>query len=79
MSATVRLVGRQVWVDAVEKVGRKSRVRNNRIKKRRHSNQRCASGWFFESPHPQNLFSTLSAITGHPAPFKRPGELLASP
>jgi hypothetical protein len=40
---------RRVLTDSVKKVARKSRVRNNRIKKRRHSIQRCASGWFFES------------------------------
>jgi hypothetical protein len=37
---------RSFWIDSVEKVDRKSRVRNNRIKK----------------AIPQNLFSTLSGV-----------------
>jgi hypothetical protein len=35
--------------DAVEKVGRESRRRNNRIERACNSNQRCAGDWVFES------------------------------
>jgi hypothetical protein len=35
--------------DTVEKVGRESRVRNNRIEKAYYLNQRCVGDSFFES------------------------------
>ena len=44
-----RTHGNPLLVDTVEKVARKSRACNNRIKKGRYSNQRCADGWIFES------------------------------
>jgi len=45
----IRFRFRTAWVDTVEKVDRKSRVRNNRIKKGRYSNRRCVNEWLFES------------------------------
>jgi hypothetical protein len=55
--------------DAVEKVGSKSRMRNNRIEEACCSNQSCANYWFLESKialrHAQNLFSTVSTHNGH--------------
>jgi hypothetical protein len=39
-------------VDAVEKVGSKSRMRNNRIEEACCSTQRCAKYWFLESKLP---------------------------
>jgi hypothetical protein len=55
--------------DAVEKVGSKSRMRNNRIEEACCSNQSCANYWFREPKialrHAQNLFSTVSAQSGH--------------
>jgi hypothetical protein len=41
-----------LWVDAVEKVGSKSRMRNNRIEEACCSNQSCANYWFLESKLP---------------------------
>jgi hypothetical protein len=38
--------------DAVEKVGSKSRMRNNRIEEACCSNQSCANYWFLESKLP---------------------------
>jgi hypothetical protein len=38
-----------MWVDAVEKVGRGRRARNNRIDEVCYSNQGCALDWRFES------------------------------
>jgi hypothetical protein len=55
--------------DAVEKVGSKSRMRNNRIEEACCSNQSCANYWFLESKialrHAQNLFSTVSVKSGN--------------
>jgi hypothetical protein len=57
-----------LWVDAVEKVGGKSRMRNNRIEEACRSTQRCANYWLLESKiasrHPQNPFSTVSVKSG---------------
>jgi hypothetical protein len=45
----ISLVQWRQLADAVEKVGRESRVRNNRIEKACYSNQRCVGALFFES------------------------------
>jgi len=52
--------------DSVEKVGRESRVRNNRIAKACHSNQRCAGGRFLESKLRRD---TLKIIFQHYRPL----------
>jgi hypothetical protein len=44
-----RWTGGPVLTDAVEKIGRESRRRNNRIGKPCNLNQRCAGDWIFES------------------------------
>jgi hypothetical protein len=48
-AASSFLAASPLRVDAVEKVGRESRRRNNRIEKACNSNQRCAGDWAFES------------------------------
>jgi hypothetical protein len=56
-----------VRVDAVEKVGSKSRMRNNRIEETCCSNQGCANYWFLESKLPcgtLKIFSTASVKSG---------------
>jgi hypothetical protein len=44
----LRWSGRRPMTDAVEKVGCKSRSRNNRIERACYSNQHCAGDWLFE-------------------------------
>jgi hypothetical protein len=71
---TRRVAGQQ-WADSVEKVDRKSRVRNNSINFAPAGgflNQNCAAT-------PQNLFSTLSANSCLPRCKRRLGRFFALP
>jgi hypothetical protein len=67
----------QELTDAVEKVGRESQLRNNRIERACNSNQRCASDWIFES---KLRGDALKIFFQHyrPTPDSRPENMIAA-